>query len=273
MKVVLFGSHGMLGYDLVEVFRDYDLYAFSKSEVDISSKKQVFNVLSKINPDIVINAAAYTSVDGSEINKKAALLVNATAVKYISLACNRYGSTLVHFSTDYVFSGKNPNGYVESSRRSPINFYGISKMEGEDYVRSLCKKYYIVRTQWLYGKYGINFVDTIIRWGKEKNEIRVVNDQFGSPTYTVDVANKIKTLLKTCRFGVYHITNKGVCTWHDFAKFIVKLINLNVKIIPITSEELKKSAKRPKYSVLINTKFKAKIRGWKSALKEYIYPG
>lgn len=272
MTIILFGCNGMLGSDLSMQFKDQDLHGFSKNDIDITSKKKVLEIIKKIRPDFVINAAAYTDVDGSEINRKKAMLVNATAVKYLALACCEYNSTLVHFSTDYVFDGENKNGYKENAKGNPINFYGLSKLKGEDYIKKICgnKGYYIIRTQWLYGHNGKNFVDAIIKLSKNKHKLKVVNDQFGSPTYTKDIAKKVKILMGNYDFGIYHITNNGVCTWYDLAELILKLTNNKTGLIPIASKELNKLAKRPKCSILLNTKFKSKMRNWESALKDYI---
>ena len=268
MKVVIFGSGGMLGTDLVETFRNYELYPLSKNEVDITSKKSVFENISKLKPDFIINAAAYTDVDGSNIHKNVALKANATAVKYLALASKKYGATLVHFSTDYVFDGRKKKGYTEESEGNPINFYGLTKFKGEQYIQSICQKYYIIRTQWLFGKCGNNFVETIIQLSNEKKEIHVVDDQYGSPTYTKDLAKEVKNLISNYSYGVYHITNQGVCSWYDFAKLIVRLINTKTKVIRISSNKSNRLAKRPKYSILVNTKIRDKMRDWQSALKD-----
>ena len=270
MKILLFGSKGMLGTDLADSFKNHDLYSFSKDEVDITSKKSVFEKISAIKPSLVINAAAYTDVDGSEVNKNKAMEVNATAVKHLALASKKYDNILLHFSTDYIFDGKDKKGYTEESKEIPVNYYGLTKLKGEQHIKNICKKYYIVRTQWLYGNHGKNFVETIIKLTKEKKEIKVVNDQFGSPTYTKDLAGKIETLVSNYDYGIYHITNSGVCTWFDFTKLIVKLIKSKTKVAPITSDKLQRPAKRPQYSLLLNTKFKDKMRSWQSALKAYL---
>lgn len=270
MKIILFGSNGMLGSDLAKIFDEQDLYKFSKAQADITSKESVFDKISSIRPNVVINAAAYTDVDKSETDRKEAMLVNATAIKYLALACKKYNCHLVHFSTDYIFNGASKKGYKENSKSSPINFYGKSKLTGEKHLQNSWKKYYIVRTQWLYGHNGKNFVESVIRFSEEKKQINVVDDQFGSPTYTKDIAKMVKILISNYNYGIYHITNSGICSWFEFAKFIIKSMKSYAKIVPIKSKELNRIAKRPKYSILLNTKFRYKARNWKDALKDYI---
>lgn len=272
MKIVILGSNGMLGFDLVKCFRskEVQIHAFPKEKLNITSKEILFDKISRIRPDFIINAAAYTDVDGCEINKKKAMLVNATGVKYIALACKKYKCVPVHFSTDYIFDGEDKKGYKEDSVANPINFYGLTKLKSEENIQCICDKYYIIRTQWLYGHHGRNFVETIIRFSKEKEEIKVVNDQFGSPTYTKDLAKNVKILISKYKYGIYHITNGEICSWLDFANLIKKLIKSDVKITPTSSKNLNRLAKRPKFSILLNSKFKGEIRNWKAALREYI---
>lgn len=270
MKVLITGSNGMLGSDLVQEFKDFDLYAFSKNQLDITKKSDIVKNFKKIKPHIVINSAAYTDVDGSEINEKLALKVNALAVKNIAIMCKKIEAILVHYSTDYVFDGKNENGYREDSKKNPINYYGYTKAVGEDYIEKILKKYFIVRSSWLFGKNGKNFVKAILSKANE-NDIKVVNDQIGSPTYTKDLAKATKELVtKKYDYGIYHITNFGQCSWFEFANKILKDVNSNTKVVPITSNQLKRLAKRPKCSILLNTKFKNKLPFWNIALKRYL---
>ena len=269
MKILITGSKGMLGFDLREEFKNFDLYAFDKEHLDITKKSHVMKNFKKIKPDIVINSAAYTDVDGSEINKRQALRVNAIAVRNIAMMCRKIGSVLVYFSTDYVFDGKNKSGYKENGKKSPVNYYGYTKSLGENYVSKIAEKYFIIRSSWLFGKNGKNFVQAIL---KKSNalEIKVVNDQVGSPTYTKDLAKATKELVQNYEFGTYHITNSGCCTWFEFANEILKRANSKTKVVPIKSEELGRIAKRPKCSILINTKFKNKLPFWNMALKNYL---
>lgn len=268
-KVVIFGANGMLGTDLVKTFKYHDVYAFSKVQADITNEKAVFDEINKINPSIVINSAAYTDVDGCEKSKRHAFNVNGKGVKIIAEVCKRSNTPLLHISTDYVFDGKKKS-YKENDKANPINIYGKSKALGEEYLTETLERYYLIRTSWLFGRHGKNFVDTILRIANEKKELEVVNDQFGRPTYTKDLAKKIKEIVEAKKpFGIYHITNSGTCTWFQFAKKIIKFAKLDNKVKPITSKDLQKPAKRPKYSVLLNTKLPP-LRHWHSALKDYM---
>ena len=273
MNSLITGSSGMLGSDIAHEFKNtqkgFKAYSLNKKQLDITKTHDILKNFRKIKPGIVINCAAYTDVDGSESNRKLALNVNAIAVKNLAKACRKFGSAMVHFSTDYVFDGKNKNGYREDSRKNPINYYGYTKSMGEKYIEEMLDNYFIIRTSWLFGKNGKNFVDAIIKKSKDK-EIRVVNDQRGSPTYTKDLANAAKELIRNYRYGAYHITNRGACTWFEFAKEILKNANSKTKVIPIKSEEISRTAKRPRCSVLINTKFKNKLPFWDNALKRYL---
>jgi len=269
MKIIIVGANGMLGHDLVNTFKNYSTYSFNKEELDITKKELLYKKLKIIKPELVINAAAYTDVDGAESNSDLAYEVNAEGVKNLANSCKKNNSILVHISTDYVFDG-NKNGYEENEEPNPINIYGKSKYMGEKYLKYVNPRYYLIRTSWLYGNKGKNFVDTILNLAKQKKELKVVNDQFGRSTYTKDLTNKIKEIVETKKpFGIYHITNSGTCTWFQFAKKIVEFAKLESKVKPITSKQLDRAAKRPKYSVLINTKL-SPLRHWHYALKDYM---
>jgi dTDP-4-dehydrorhamnose reductase len=269
MKVLILGSNGMLGYALRKVFKN--AVCPSKKELDITNKNRVIKKLSQIKPEFVINAAAYTNVEGCEKNKSIAFKTNSEAVKYLAEACKKSGSVLVHISTDYVFDGKSKTGYKENSKKNPINTYGKSKAKGEYYIIKLLKKFYIIRTSWLFGLNGKNFVNKIIEFGKRQNVLDVVNDQEGCPTYTKDLAVIIKKIIIDKKpYGIYHVTNKGTCTWFDFARKIKKYTGLKARINPTKSDKIKRLAKRPKNSVLINTKLNYEIRNWQAALKHYV---
>lgn len=270
MKILITGSNGMLGSDLAQEFKDFDLYAFSKSQLDITKKSQIIEKFKKIRPDLAINAAAYTDVDGSEANRKEALRANALAVRNIAMMCRKIDASLAHYSTDYVFDGKNQNGYRENAQKNPVNYYGYTKSLGEDYLQKIIKNHFIIRSSWLFGKNGKNFVRSILGKSNEK-EIKVVDDQIGSPTYTKDLAKATKELLlQGYGYGIYHITNSGKCSWFEFAREILKNVNSKASVIPISSKQLDRPAKRPKCSVLLNTKFKNKLPFWDDALKRYL---
>jgi len=269
MKIVVLGAKGMLGHDLVNTFKNDELYPFDVEEIDITDKNIVNKRIKSINPQFVVNAAAYTDVDGCESNLDLAYSVNADGVRNIAESCKKNNCILVHISTDYVFDG-NKNGYREDDNPNPINSYGKSKYLGEKYLQQTTKRYYLIRTSWLYGKNGKNFVNTILNLAKNKKEIEVVNDQKGNPTYSKDLSESIKNIInKKPALGIYHVTNSGVCTWFDFAKKIVEIKDLKVDIMPISSDKLKRDAKRPNFSVLINTKL-PNSRSWELALKDFL---
>lgn len=269
MKVLILGAKGLLGNELVKVFRGYELYAWDKEELDVTDSKAVELEITKLKPSVVINATGYTNVDKAEEEKELAFEINAEAVKNIAKACNKCKAAIVQISTDYVFDGAK-KGYDEDDKKNPLSAYGASKAKGEDYVLSTAKKYYLIRTEWLYGKHGRNFVDTVLTLAKEKKELHIVNDQIGSPTYAKDFAIKIKDIVLNEKPNeTYHTTNDGYCSWFDFAKEILKLKGVTKAVMPITSQELARPAKRPKWSILNNNKTQ-KMRHWKEALKEYL---
>jgi len=259
IKTLIIGSNGMLGSDLCKVFPD--AVKLTHQDLDITDREQVIESILKIKPDVVINAAAYTNVDGCEDNKELAFQVNGYGPGYIAEACARVGAKLVHFSTDYVFDGSKKE-YVESDIPNPINVYGHSKLLGEKKIIENMDDYRIVRISWLFGIHGKNFVETMLKLSGEMDTVKVVNDQFGKPTYTMDLANKIRETIELDP-GIYHITNDGVCSWYEFASSIID------NLIPCTSEEFPRKAKRPKYSVLTNTKTEP-MRHWREALKDYL---
>lgn len=276
-KVIILGASGMLGHDLAEVFKEYNPTLFGVEDLDITDQQDVMDKLTDLQPEIIINAAAYTDVDGAQNNQEAAFAVNALAVGYLAQACKNIGAILIHFSTDSVFDGKNENGYKETDSINPINVYGKSKAEGEQLMQEKCDDYYLIRTSWLYGHApqagkprGLNFVATMLKLAQEKDELNVVNDQFGKPTFTKDLAKETRRILENQEpFGIYHIVNDGVCTWYDFAKEIFEIKGVDIKVNPISSAEYPMLTPRPKYSVLINTKLEP-LRSWQEALKEYL---
>lgn len=265
IKTLILGAKGMLGHALVQEFPD--ALAWGIKELDITDEEMVFKKIREAKPEIIINAAAYTDVDEAETNKEQCFNINAEAVKYIAKACEATGSTLIHISTDYVFDGKK-EGYEETSKKSPLSIYGESKALAEDYILEILNRFYILRPAWMFGKNGQNFVSTITQLAQNKESIDVVNDQKGCPTYTKDLAEKIRSIINE-PFGIYHITNSGVCSWYELAEEIVKITGLKCNINPTTSDKFQRPAQRPKYSILLNTKTKP-LRYWQDALKEYL---
>lgn len=294
-KVLIIGSSGMLGIDLwQELRKDYEvagadiahgpqLTAHRSYKIDITDKNSVLNVVTKVQPDIVVHTAAYTDVDGCERDPEKAYKVNSAGTRSVALACRKIAALLVYISTDFVFNGKKRSPYKENDKPAPLSVYGDSKLKGEGAVKNILKNYFILRTSWLYGKYGKNFVDTIIAKGREGNTLRVVDDQIGSPTYTKDLAKAIHALLdkfftpyalRSTQYGIYHVTNSGAVSWFTYAKEILRLANIKTRVFPISSKELDRPAKRPAMSILNNSKFieftSYRMRNWKGALKSYV---
>ena len=263
----------MLGHDIQKVFTDVELINFTLHDFDITDLDRTLSAIKEARPDYLIHPAAYTDVDGCEKDPETAYQVNAIGAKNVATACEEIGCPVLYISTDYVFDGTKEEPYIESDEPNPLNEYGLSKLHGERFVSSLTDSFYIVRTSWLYGKNGRNFVEIISRLLPEKDEIRVVNDQTGSPTYTYDLALKLRELIGK-GYGTYHITNSSKCSWYEFALEIAALRQSDTKIIPITSNEYKLPARRPSHSVLANAMLKQagikELRNWKEALRGYM---
>lgn len=272
MNIVIIGAKGTLGSMLASVFADIKPTLLDKEEIDITNAQNVRDVLMPLQPEVIINAAAYTDVDGAESNSEDAFLVNETGVKNLADVANIMSATLVHFSTDYVFPGNQLEGYSEADSPGPaVNVYGQSKLAGERaLVESGCN-FYLVRTAWLYGPHGKNFVDTMIALAKTNKNLSVVNDQFGSPTLTKDLAQFVRGLLEeNLPFGIYHGVNAGSASWFEFAEMIFTLVpGMQVDVKPVSASEFPRPAKRPQYSILKHTKG-PEFRDWKDALKEYL---
>lgn len=265
----------MLGTMLRQRLTDFEIITLNRSELDITNRDQVLAQISELQPDIVINAAAYTAVDDCEIHQEQAMAVNGDAPGYIAEAAKAVDAYVVHYSTDYVFNGNNQAGYDEYySEIEPINAYGASKAAGEkaiqEQVDDTWQKYYLIRTAWLYGPGGTNFVDTMLKLASERDALSVVNDQTGSPTYTLDLAERTQELLRAqLPGGVYHITNSGSCTWYEFAQEIFNFKNIEINVQPCSSEEFPRPAKRPRYSILVNTKL-PDMPTWQNALHRFL---
>ncbi|MHB8908191.1 MAG: dTDP-4-dehydrorhamnose reductase [Syntrophales bacterium] len=276
MKILILGHKGMLGSDLTlrltgaHAVTGRDMDAF-----DIVSPDDCMRVVAECSPEVVINAAAYTNVDGCEANRERCFAVNAAGVKNMALACRDRGITLVHFSTDYIFDGRKGSPYVEEDLPAPLNVYGASKWEGEQYLRDLAERAILIRTAWLYGPHGNNFVKTILEKASTGKTLEVVDDQIGSPTYTRDLATAVQLLIEGGHTGIFHVTNSGRCSWYEFACNIVRYAGVHdVTIRPIGSEKLVRPALRPSWSVLSSRKFTAAtgvvLPPWRSALRDYL---
>ena len=255
--------------------RKHEIIGLDKDEIDITSMSACEKAIKENAPDIVINAAAYTDVDGCESAKDECFAVNAGAVKNIAESCREKNIRIIHFSTDYVFDGESNEPYKEDHPCNPINVYGASKLAGENYLQSFTNNYIIIRTEWLYGKNGKNFVRTILEKAKTTNKLEVVDDQIGSPTYTRDLAAAVDLLIERNITGIFHITNRGSCSWFQFARKILQEAGITeVQVLPIKSEKLQRQAKRPPYSVLSMQKFIAAtgktMQPWQLALQDYL---
>ncbi len=275
MKILITGSNGMLGHDLENVLKDrHELILTTSKTLDITDKDKTMEIIRENNPDIVINSAAYTDVDGCETNQDLAYAVNGEGVKNLALACRKIDCPLVHVSTDYVFDGTARDPIPEDGEIGPISVYGKSKLMGEQAIEEILDKYFIVRTAWLYGINGKNFPKTMLELSENHPEITVVYDEVGTPTYTPDLAYGISQLIETDFYGIYHLTNSGSCSWCEFAKYIFEIAGRDVNVIPVTASEFSRPAPRPSYSVLMNKKWIENgfepLRDYKEAISEYI---
>jgi dTDP-4-dehydrorhamnose reductase len=276
MKVMVTGAKGQLGTDLVNLLvdRGYEVYGYGREELDITNFDQVKQVISKISPDVVIHAAAYTKVDLAESEPDQAYLINAYGTRNVAVASQAIGAKLVYVSTDYVFDGTANTPYNEFATTNPLGVYGNSKLAGEQFVRDLHSKFFIVRTSWVYGKHGNNFVKTMLKLAHKRDELMVVNDQIGCPTYTVDLASCIIELIQTEKYGIYHVSNSGNCSWYEFAKAIFEEAGIEVKVNPCTTKDFPRPAPRPAYSVFDHMSLRlnsfSDIRHWREALGEFI---
>lgn len=277
-RLLLVGSKGMLGTELEKILVECaaSTVAVDLDQIDVTSWDSVVNTFDRHRPGIVINASGFTDVDGCESHVDAAYRVNALGPENLAKAARDFGALLVHVSTDYVFNGSKGIPYKEEDPINPLGVYGKSKAEGEIRVREILpENHCIVRTQWLYGVHGKNFVDTIIRLAEKNEVLRVVDDQIGSPTYAPDLAAALVKLAAMRGKGTFHVTNSGHASWCEFARRIVERSSSeNVRVEPMSSKELQRPAPRPLYSVLDNSKYKefcgAALRSWKEALDDYL---
>jgi dTDP-4-dehydrorhamnose reductase len=278
-RVAVIGANGQLGTDLVKAMSDWDLVPLTHSDLDICDFVYTRKVLQDTKPEIVINTAAFNRVDECEEEVSKAFWVNAFAVRNLAKICADLDCVFVHISTDYVFDGRKGSPYTEDDPPNPLSVYGSSKLAGESFARNFCPKHFVVRTCGLYGTAGSqakggNFVETMIRLAREGKPIRVVNDQVLTPTYTKDLAQKIKELLQTEAYGLYHITSSGQCSWYEFAGKIFELLGLKPDFGPTTSVEFSAKAKRPAYSVLAHSRLQQlgmdDLRPWLEVLQAYL---
>lgn len=274
MRILLTGSNGQLGTDIRRAAgHSHDIVAHDL-DLDITDRAAVAASVVAVAPDVVVNAAAFTNVDGAEADELAAYRVNALGPQNLALACQQKDIPLLHVSTDFVFSGEASEPYTEFDRPDPRGVYGKSKYAGEQYVSGLLDRFYICRTSWLYGVGGGNFVKTMLKAGRERDEVRVVDDQEGSPTYSLDLANKILEIIETGAFGVYHLSNQGSITWNRFTKDIFEIAGIDTPVLPISTEELARPAPRPRYSTMRGMALEIvglePMRPYREALEDFI---
>jgi len=276
MRIAVTGANGVLGQAVRRRLSGrHEIVPLTRDDADVTDRAAVHAAIRRTDPEAVIHCAAFTDVDGSEIQPDLAQRVNALGARNIALACAATGASMLYMGTDYVFDGEKGAPYDEFDRPHPLNLYGRSKLAGEICVRSLLPAHYIVRTSWLYGHGGRNFVQSVLRQAREGGPLRVVNDQVGSPTYAADLAEAIEMLLGSEAFGTYHVTNAGECTWYQFACAILEHAGWSeVEVVPIDSDELDRRAVRPSYSVLRNFIFQETfgfaLRPWTAALSAYL---
>lgn len=288
MRLLIIGAKGQLGTEMQKQLAmgrsvlgilpmeltHAEINAVDAEQLDIRDEENVRRVLVQMQPDIVIHCAAMTNVDGCEDNAEQAMKVNGKAVKYVAQVCEQIKAKLVFISTDYVFSGTKGIPYSEEDRCDPQSVYGRSKYLGEEYALKYCSRTFVVRTSWLYGLHGHNFVKTILKKGRETDLLKVVNDQFGNPTNAEDLAYHIWKLVITDRYGIYHCTGKGVCSWYEFACAIVKDADLSCQVLPCSSLEYPQKAKRPAYSALSHQALQETVgdqmRPWRDALQDFL---
>ena len=275
MKILITGSNGMLGQDLIdELADDHIVIAASSKILDITDKDKVTDYVNAVKPDIIINSAAYTDVDGCETNVDRAYEVNGEGVRNLAVACRENDIPLIHVSTDYVFKGNSQTPRLEDDELGPLSIYGKSKLEGEKAIEEILEKYFILRTAWLYGYNGGNFPKTMLELAKDHDKLTVVYDEVGTPTYTPDLAKAISELVDSDKYGTYHLTNSGSTSWYDFAKLIFEIADVDVEVEPVTASEFARAAKRPNYSVLSNEKWEKNgftpLRSYKEAIEDYI---
>jgi dTDP-4-dehydrorhamnose reductase/dTDP-4-dehydrorhamnose 3,5-epimerase len=276
IKVLVTGVEGQLGYDVVKRLNllGIENIGVDRTDFDITDKEQTEAYIFDCKPDVVIHCAAYTAVDKAEEEQGLCYAINVDGTRYIAEACKKIDAKMVYISTDYVFDGEGTEAQKEDKPTAPANYYGYSKEQGELLIKELLEKYFIIRTSWVYGKNGNNFVKTMLKLGQTKDEISVVNDQVGVPTYTPDLAVSICDMLQTTKYGTYHVVNEGYCSWYEFVVEIFKQAGINIKVNSIPTSEYPTRAKRPLNSRLSKEKLDKngfnRLPEWKDALKRYL---
>jgi dTDP-4-dehydrorhamnose reductase len=276
MAILVVGSHGMLGSDLMAEFAPrHEVLGLDLPEIDITQIEECFSWVKKFRPEVILNAAALTRVDYCETNREEAFLINGDGAGNLARAAASIGAMLVHYSTDYVFDGLKKDAYLEEDAPNPQSVYGKSKLAGEDLVRRCCANHLIIRTSWLFGAGGSNFIRTIVNAARRGESLRVVNDQRGSPSYTKDVASHTRKMIEwSCR-ATYHLTNSGSCTWYELSRKALDCLGTrSVSVTPVSTSEFPRPAPRPANSILANARLVQDglplMRPWQAAVQEYV---
>lgn len=266
----------MLGQDLVAVLgRHHEVIPTYRADADITDRDDIYHALARSGPEMVVHAAAFTGVDECERHSDIAFRVNGEGTRNVAEACRRLGVSMLYLSTDYVFDGEKSSAYSETDTPNPLSVYGRSKWDGEKHVEALVARFWIVRVSWLFGSRGKNFVKAILRQARHGNVLKVVDDQVGAPTYTMDLVAKIDEIIGKAAIGIYHVTNQGCCSWFEFAREILKQAGLTeVAVLPISTSDAGRPAPRPRNSRLANTRLKAEglelLPPWQEALARYL---
>ncbi|WP_461206130.1 dTDP-4-dehydrorhamnose reductase [Clostridium sp. DL1XJH146] len=275
MKVLVTGVKGQLGYDVVKRLNALGIenLGVDIDDFDITNKEQTEDFISNYNPDVVVHCAAYTAVDKAEDDKEKCYAINVDGTRNIAEACKKIDAKMVYISTDYVFDGEGVEAHLEDKSTNPVNYYGYSKELGENAVREILEKHFIIRTSWVYGKNGNNFVKTMLKLAQTRNELNIIDDQIGAPTYTPDLALLTCDMIQTTKYGTYHGVNENYCSWYDFAIDIFKKAGIEMKVNPIDTSEYPTKAKRPLNSRLSKERldkngFK-RLPKWENALSRY----
>lgn len=277
MKVLITGGKGQLGVDVTALFQreGHQVWSFGKQELDVTSFEHLKQTVEDIKPDLIIHAAAYTKVDLAEQERDTAFRINALGTRNVAVVSNQVGAKLIYISTDYVFDGTQKLPYDECSSVNPKSVYGKSKLAGEVFVQQLCNRFFIVRTSWVYGQAGSNFVKTMLNLAAKQPELTVVHDQVGCPTYSVDLSSFLLQLAKTDLYGIYHASNNGSCSWYEFAKAIFEEAGYtHVRVTPVSTEQFQRPAPRPAFSVFDQMGIRLNgfppFRPWREALREFL---
>lgn len=277
MVVLVLGAGGQLGQSLRFIANDYpeiQFNFFSRLDLDITNELELKSIFNSVRPNFCVNASAYTAVDKSESEQEQAHLINVVGVKNIAQICQDFDTTLIHVSTDFVFDGTKNSPYTENDATNPQGVYGKTKREGELEIIRILKKHFIIRTSWLYSQFNTNFMKTMLRLAQDRDSLSVVNDQIGTPTHAVDLANAIAKVIlsSSTNYGIYHYSNEGKASWYDFAKKIFEVNKIEINLKPISTSEFPTPAQRPKYSVLDKSKIKKEfnilIGEWQDSLKK-----